>query len=82
MKASSGTGRRHWRWGFYKGARVEASEKAFQYGVFERRDAPVLGTVTGFGRSSTLINVRRDGRKTPMGYHLDFWKLTKPKGAA
>jgi hypothetical protein len=75
MKASSGTGRRHWRWGFYRGARVEATEEAFQGGVFKREDAPVFGTVTGFGRRLMLINVRRDNRKMPMGYHVDFWKL-------
>jgi hypothetical protein len=62
------------KWGFYHGARVVATEKAFESGRFKRKDAPIFGTVTGFGRSLLAIRIRRDNRRSSAIYHTDFWK--------
>ena len=33
-----------------------------------------VGTVTGFGRRSDIVRVRRDGIKETVSYLMDFWE--------
>lgn len=41
------------------------------------------GVVTGFGRQPHLVQVRPDGCKTAMSYHMKFWRpLTAVEAAA
>ena len=54
-----------------KNTRVKVTQKA----VVQLRYAPdCTGIVVGHGRSPMLIRVLRDGLKTPITYHADFWE--------
>jgi hypothetical protein len=63
---------------FKDGQRVKATRVAFSRGLFERKQAPVFGTIVGFKRttinSEAFVRVRRDGLKSALIYHPSFWE--------
>ncbi len=60
-----------------KGARVMATEKAFEWGLWARSEKPVYGIVATESRRPLRIAVIREGRKTVEYYHVDFWRPTE-----
>lgn len=60
---------------FAIGDRVRMTEYAREKNIV-RRSAPwpILGTVSGYSRSSWCIAVLRDGLKMPAVYHMAFWE--------
>jgi hypothetical protein len=60
---------------FRVGERVRMTEQALDSGVPSvSMGWPVFGEVVRFTRSSELVVVRVDGRKTAGTYHMDFWR--------
>jgi hypothetical protein len=37
-------------------------------------DAQLHGTVTGFTRSPSAVQIERDGTVMPQPYHMDYWE--------
>ena len=60
---------------FRKGQLVRPSAEGIAAHVLQPDDR---GTITGFGRVSTLlIWVRKDGRKSIRSYHMKFWEAAR-----
>lgn len=58
---------------FQIGQRVKMSPRAVS-AMPPDRGASTSGEVVGYGRDSTLVRVRRDGRKTADTWHMDLWE--------
>lgn len=59
---------------FHLDQRVKASAKSVVAHVNRYGD---LGTVSGFGnqkKNPNLVRISRDGRRTVVSYHMDFWE--------
>jgi len=66
---------------FSEGQRVRMTKKAIaQYlqGTSDRRTGVVRGfPTTGFGDISKLVYIVRDGTRTKVSYHMDFWEVVE-----
>lgn len=66
---------------FSEGQRVRMTKKAIaQYlqGTSDRRTGVVKGfPTTGFGNIPKLVYIVRDGTRTKVSYHMDFWEVTE-----
>ena len=59
---------------FKIGQRVVSTPLALKNGVVGCKQ---FGVVVGFSDSPLQVSIRKDGYKSIMAYHIDFWKKDK-----